>query len=64
MTVSHGGKAQLVQPSDSSALVLMQPLPPENTLPHVKDTTVLEAMALIQPKRVALDGNTYTGPVC
>jgi len=64
MTVGHRGKTQLAQSSDSSALVLMPPLPPENALPHVKGTPMLEAMALIQPKWVALDGNTYPGPIC
>ena len=55
MMVGHGGKTQLAQSSDSSALILVPPLPPENTLPQVKDTAMLEVMALIQPKRVSLD---------
>src|SRR6516162_5857630 len=41
----------------------MPPLPPEDALPHVEDAAMLQAMALIEPKWVAVDRGGQTGPV-
>jgi hypothetical protein len=63
MTISQGSEAQLSQPRDPSACISMPPLPPQHTLAQVEDAAMLEAMALIQPKRLVLDGDRQAGPI-
>jgi hypothetical protein len=55
MTIGQGGKAHHSHPRDPTGFVLVLPLSPENTLPHVEDAPVLEVMASIEPKRLAVD---------
>jgi hypothetical protein len=55
MAISQGGEAQISQPRDPTGSVLMPPLPPEDSLPHVEDAAMLQVVALIEPKRLAID---------
>lgn len=61
--VCQRGKAQRSQSCDSTALVLMPPLPPENALPHVENATMFQVVTLVEPKGIAVDCKGQAGPV-
>ena len=42
MTVSEGGELEIGQLGDASARVLLPPLPPQNTLTQIKQSSMIE----------------------
>jgi hypothetical protein len=53
--IGQRDKPQHSELGDPTGFVLVPPFPPQNPLPHVKNTPVRKVVAAIEPERVSVN---------